>query len=63
MSDGEAGEERIVTSPGLGLVNADSHYGFFDGFSKLWLSLLMTAGRLELFSIIVLFAPSFWRTR
>ena len=49
--------------PGLGDVGPVDNYAFFDPFSKMWLSLLMVMGRLELYSILVLCVPSFWRSQ
>ncbi|UCG17466.1 MAG: TrkH family potassium uptake protein [Phycisphaerales bacterium] len=46
--------------PGLGLVGAVEHYGWFSKPSKLVLSLLMVLGRLEVYAIAVLFLPRFW---
>ncbi|MAE61142.1 MAG: potassium transporter [Planctomycetaceae bacterium] len=48
--------------PGLGMVGATENYARFSTPSKLVLSLLMALGRLELFAILVLFTPRFWRT-
>lgn len=47
--------------PGLGQVNIAANYGFFDPLSKVVLSLCMILGRLELFTVLVLLLPSFWR--
>lgn len=47
--------------PGFSLVGATQNYAFFSPGSKWVLSLLMLLGRLELYSILVLFAPHFWR--
>ncbi len=47
--------------PGLGTVGATQNYGHFTGLSKTLFVWLMMIGRLEIFSIIVLFMPSFWR--
>ncbi len=47
--------------PGLGLVGATENYAWFTDASKLLMSLLMAIGRLELFAIIVLFSPRYWR--
>jgi len=33
----------------------------FSGFSRVYMSLLMIAGRLELLTLVFLFSPSFWR--
>ncbi|MBI1315091.1 TrkH family potassium uptake protein [bacterium] len=48
--------------PGLGAVGPSMNYAQFAPQSKLLLALLMLLGRLELFAILVLFIPSFWRT-
>jgi trk system potassium uptake protein TrkH len=48
--------------PGLGAVGPSMNYSEFAPQSKLLLALLMLLGRLELFAILVLFIPSFWRT-
>ena len=47
--------------PGLNAVGPTSNFGFFSPFSKLVLIFDMIAGRLELFPVLVLFAPSTWR--
>ena len=47
--------------PGFAEVGATHNYMFFSSFSKLWLCALMILGRLELFTVIVIFAPMFWR--
>lgn len=36
-------------------------YFFLSGFSKLWLCFLMIIGRLELYTVLVIFTPMFWR--
>ncbi len=46
--------------PGLAKVGATQNYGFFSAPSKLFLSLLMVLGRLELYAILVMIRPSFW---
>lgn len=46
--------------PGFDQVGAVMNYGFFSDPSKLLLSFLMLAGRLELFTIIMLLSPRFW---
>ena len=46
--------------PGLGLVGPTRTYSQFSNLGKLLLSLFMLLGRLELFTIIALFAPSTW---
>lgn len=47
--------------PGLGRVGATENYAWFSDASKLLMTLLMAIGRLELFAIIVLFSPRYWR--
>jgi trk system potassium uptake protein TrkH len=49
--------------PGLGNVGPTMNYAHFAPQSKLLLSLLMLMGRLELFAILVLFVPAFWKTQ
>ena len=46
--------------PGFGLVQPTSNYADFGEASKWLLSLCMVLGRLEVFSIVVLFMPRFW---
>ena len=48
--------------PGLGIVGPTQNYGDFCGFSKLLFVFLMMLGRLEIWPILVLFAPGFWKT-
>jgi trk system potassium uptake protein TrkH len=47
--------------PGFGRVGAMENYAFFTTASKMVLSLLMLLGRLEVFAILVLLTPRFWR--
>ena len=47
--------------PGLGTVGPVAHYGHILPFGKSVLILCMLLGRLELFTVLVLFFPSFWR--
>lgn len=49
--------------PGLGTVGATENYGKFSPLTKLLFVWLMMIGRLEIFAILVLFAPGFWRDR
>lgn len=46
--------------PGLSLLGPKYNYSFFNDFSKMALSLLMLMGRLELYTVIALFAPKRW---
>ena len=48
--------------PGLGeMIGPNGNFSDLPNFSKLSLSLGMLLGRLELFSVLVLFFPSFWK--
>ncbi len=47
--------------PGLELVGPTSNFAFFSPFSKLVLIFDMLAGRLELFPMLLLFAPVTWK--
>jgi trk system potassium uptake protein TrkH len=49
--------------PGLMGVGPTQNYAFIPGLGKALLSLCMVLGRLELFAVLVLFMPSFWRAR
>ena len=47
--------------PGIYLQGAVESMAFFSPFSKLVLCMVMLLGRLEIFPIIMLFAPSIWK--
>lgn len=47
--------------PGLGIVGPTGNYGAFSALSKLIFSFDMLAGRLELYPMLLLFAPGTWR--
>jgi trk system potassium uptake protein TrkH len=47
--------------PGLGTIGAVENYSHFQPASKMLFVLLMLLGRLELYVILVLFIPRFWR--
>ena len=47
--------------PGLGLVGPMGSYAVWSGGGKLLLSFLMLLGRLEIFPVLMLFAPGTWR--
>ncbi len=49
--------------PGLGTVGATQNYAAFDWKAKLLFTFLMMLGRLELFPVLVLLVPAFWRSR
>lgn len=47
--------------PGYGVLGPTQNYAGFAPGSKLLFTFLMMLGRLEMFSILVLFLPAFWR--
>jgi len=49
--------------PGVGIVGPTQNYAAFSAPAKLLFSFLMMLGRLELFAVLVLVVPSFWRDR
>jgi trk system potassium uptake protein TrkH len=46
--------------PGLSLVGPARHFGHLSPMAKTTLSFCMLAGRLELYTVAVLFTPAFW---
>lgn len=50
-----------LNNMGVGLGTVSSNFSGLDDFTKWWLSFAMLMGRLELFTILVLFSPAFWR--
>jgi trk system potassium uptake protein TrkH len=47
--------------PGLGKVGPAGNFAFFPDYDKLLLSLEMLLGRLEVFPILALLIPEFWK--
>lgn len=47
--------------PGFGLVGATESFAFLPPLAKIFLSFFMLLGRLELFTILVLLIPAFWK--
>jgi trk system potassium uptake protein TrkH len=47
--------------PGFSLVGATGNYAFMEPFAKVFLSIYMVAGRLELYAVIIYFLPDFWK--
>ena len=47
--------------PALGSLNPLSNFGSLPALGKWWCSFLMLAGRLELFTVLILFTPVFWK--
>lgn len=48
------------TGVGFGVMGLGGNYSMFSEWAKLFMSLLMLMGRLELFTILLLFTSSFW---
>jgi len=49
--------------PALGDLGPVNNYGALPGAAKWWASFLMLIGRLELFTVLILLTPFFWRNR
>jgi len=49
--------------PGLGAVGPTSNFAAYTGFSKIVLSFAMLLGRLEIFPILLIFTPIFWKKK
>jgi trk system potassium uptake protein TrkH len=47
--------------PGIGEVGPMENYSHIPAFGKWFLSFLMLIGRLEIFTVLILFSPHFWR--
>ena len=47
--------------PGLGTVGPTDNYALIPDAGKWFLSFLMLAGRLELYTVLILFSPAFWK--
>ena len=52
----------VSAAAGLARVGALENFAWFSDASKLLLCFLMLVGRLEVFVILVLFSPRFWRS-
>lgn len=47
--------------PGFGMIGPTENYAFFPDYVKWALSAAMIIGRLEIYTILVLFTPAFWK--
>ncbi|MDR9399938.1 MAG: TrkH family potassium uptake protein [Psychroflexus sp.] len=47
--------------PAFGDLSPVDNYGSLPDFSKIWMTFLMLIGRLELFTVLILFSPFFWK--
>lgn len=64
--DGETAASSVATAmagigPGIGTVGPAANFAHLNDVAKIVLSLLMLIGRLEIYAIIMLFTPTFWR--
>lgn len=48
--------------PALGVAGATCTYADINSFGKIVISIAMLLGRLELFTLLVLLRPEFWRS-
>jgi trk system potassium uptake protein TrkH len=58
---GAAASSLGNVGPGLGDVGPASTFSSLPSFGKYWCALLMLLGRLELFTVLILFTPYYWR--
>ncbi|MGV7931277.1 MAG: TrkH family potassium uptake protein [Spirochaetota bacterium] len=49
--------------PGFGEVGPSKNYAFFPDYVKWFLSFAMLVGRLELYTVLIILTPEFWRRR
>ena len=47
--------------PGFGAIGPSDNYAHYPDLVKWWLSFAMLTGRLEVYSVLVLLTPTFWR--
>ena len=47
--------------PAFGVLGPTSNYGALPAFVKLWYCFAMLAGRLELYTMVIFFMPSYWK--
>ncbi|MBP5601600.1 MAG: TrkH family potassium uptake protein [Treponema sp.] len=47
--------------PAFGILGPTANYGALPAFVKLWYCFAMLAGRLELYTMIIFFMPSYWK--
>lgn len=48
--------------PGFGKIGPTENYAFYPEYVKWFLCLAMLIGRLELYTVLILFTPRFWKT-
>jgi len=47
--------------PGFGKIGPSGNYAFYPDYIKWFLSFIMMAGRLEIYTVVVLLTPTFWK--
>ena len=47
--------------PGFGKLGPACNYGWLPAGVKWWYSFIMLTGRLEFYTMIIFFTPSFWK--
>lgn len=47
--------------PGFGDIGPMDNFSEFNDFAKIFLAILMMIGRLEIFTVMVLFTKAFWK--
>ena len=47
--------------PGFGVLGPSANFGFLPGFVKYFYCFAMLAGRLELYTMLIIFMPAFWK--
>ncbi len=60
-SAGAAATAMAGIGPGLGTTGPAANFAHLSNFAKLVMSLLMVLGRLEIFTVTILFTRSFWK--
>ncbi len=60
-SAGAAATAMAGIGPGIGTAGPAANFAHLSDFAKLIMSLLMVLGRLEIFTVTILFTRSFWK--
>ena len=47
--------------PGFGAIGPSDNYAHYPDLVKRWLGFAMLTGRLEVYSVLILLTPTFWR--
>jgi Trk-type K+ transport system membrane component len=47
--------------PEFGKIGPSGNYAFYPSYIKWFLSFIIMAGRLEIYTVLVLFTPTFWK--